>query len=211
MSSVGTSLVAFLIAVSFSAGLNLYATIACLGLLSRAGWLDLPSELQLIASAWIIVPAVALFIVEVFADRLPFVGLAWNVGHLFLRPPVAALLAFQATVQLPLGWQLGVAVLSALIAVIAHSSKTATRVLAAEGGAYVPSFVMNGSGNALAVAIVCAGARHPVLIAAVVLCLLVITVVFIRWTCRTVLNEASSLRARCFAWWEKRNALPVRR
>ena len=76
MNPAGTSLVAFLIAVSFAAGLNLYATVASLGLLARLGWIILPSDLRLLASAWVILPAIALFLVEVFANRIPFLGLA---------------------------------------------------------------------------------------------------------------------------------------
>ena len=62
-------LVAMLEAVSFAAGLNVYATVATLGLLAHAGWLALPPALTLLSSWWVIGASVALFAVEFFAQN----------------------------------------------------------------------------------------------------------------------------------------------
>jgi hypothetical protein len=43
-------LAALIAAISFAAGLNVYATVATLGLLSRAGVLALPPSLRLVES-----------------------------------------------------------------------------------------------------------------------------------------------------------------
>lgn len=64
----GTELAALIIATSFAAGLNIYATVATLGLLSHAGVLALPGSLQAVANWWIIGACLALFAVEFFAD-----------------------------------------------------------------------------------------------------------------------------------------------
>ena len=119
----GGSLVSFLIALSFASGLNLYATVATLGIMGRIGWLDLPTGLSLLSSGWILYPSLVLFLIEVFADHIPFVRLAWNVGHLFVRAPIAALMAYHAATPLSPEMQLAVAVGSGIIATLAHSSK----------------------------------------------------------------------------------------
>lgn len=114
---------------SFAAGLNLYATLATLGLLAHAQVIDLPPSLHLLQSWWIISISVALFGVEFFADKIPVFDLVWNALHTFIRVPVAALIAYQASAQLPPHLQIATAVLGGLIAFAAHGGKTAARTL----------------------------------------------------------------------------------
>src|ERR1700689_5007719 len=100
MKLVGSELVALLVAVSFAAGLNVYATVATLGLLAHAGLLALPPGLHLLSSWYVIAAAGVLFAIEFFADKVPAFDLIWNALHTFIRVPIAALLAFQATAGL---------------------------------------------------------------------------------------------------------------
>lgn len=93
----GSELVGLIVAVSFAAGLNVYATVATLGLLAHAGLLDLPFGLHLLASWWVIAASGVLFAVEFFADKIPAFDLFWNALHTFVRVPVAALIAYGAT------------------------------------------------------------------------------------------------------------------
>src|ERR1700748_2835323 len=93
----GQELVALVVAVSFAAGLNVYATVATLGLLAHANLVQLPDALHLLASWWVIGASTALFAVEFFADKVPAFDLVWNALHTFIRVPVAALLAYRAT------------------------------------------------------------------------------------------------------------------
>ena len=93
-------LFALLTAIGFAAGLNLYATVAALGLLARFGHLPLPPGLQLLESWAVIAASIALFSIEFFADKVPAFDLIWNALHTFIRVPVAAILAYRATSQL---------------------------------------------------------------------------------------------------------------
>src|ERR1700752_14685 len=102
----GDELVALIVAVSFAAGLNVYATVATLGLLAHAGVLVLPASLHLLESWWVIGASAALFGVEFFADKVPAFDLVWHALHTFIRVPVAALLAWRATATLSPGEQL---------------------------------------------------------------------------------------------------------
>ncbi len=80
----------------FSSGLNLYATIATLGLLQRFGVLHLPPKLQVLSHPWVLGIALALYLLEFFADKIPYLDTAWDAIHTFIRPPAAALLAYAA-------------------------------------------------------------------------------------------------------------------
>ena len=86
----GTDLIGLIVAVSFAAGLNLYATVATLGLLAHAGVLDLPSGLHLLTSWWVIAASGALFAVEFFADKIPGVDTLWDLLHTVVRIPAGA-------------------------------------------------------------------------------------------------------------------------
>jgi hypothetical protein len=124
----GSELVGLIVAVSFAAGLNVYATVATLGLLANAGLVDLPTGLHLITSWWVIAASGILFAIEFFADKIPAFDLFWNALHTFVRIPVAALIAYGATAQLSPEKQLLATLAGGAIALAAHGGKTAARV-----------------------------------------------------------------------------------
>ena len=97
----GTELAAILVVVSFSAGLNVYATVGMLGLLARFNVLALPTALHLLQDWKIIAVCAVLFVLEFVGDKIPVFDLLWNAAHTFVRVPVAAYLAYAATSQLP--------------------------------------------------------------------------------------------------------------
>ena len=90
-------LAALVVATSFASGLNVYATVATLGLLARADIVALPPSLTLVTSWWIISACAALYLVEFVADKIPAVDLVWNALQTFVRVPVAALMAYGAS------------------------------------------------------------------------------------------------------------------
>jgi hypothetical protein len=78
-------LVGLLVATSFAAGLNVYATVATLGLLAHTGFLALPVPLHMLTNWWVIGASGALFLVEFFADKVPLFDLLWNALQTFVR------------------------------------------------------------------------------------------------------------------------------
>src|SRR5450755_2416846 len=109
-------IVALLIATSFAAGLNVYATVGTLGLLGHYHVLVLPDGLHALQDWWVIAIAAAMFVVEFFADKIPAFDLIWNAMHTFIRIPVAALLAYRATATLSPGEQMLATIVGGLIA-----------------------------------------------------------------------------------------------
>src|SRR3954463_4577955 len=78
---------------SFAAGINLYATVAILGLASRYGWVALPPQYQVFDNNWIIGGALALYVVEFVADKIPWVDSVWDAVHSVVRPIGGAAIA----------------------------------------------------------------------------------------------------------------------
>src|SRR6516162_1344281 len=84
----------------FSSGLNLYATVATLGLLERFHVIHLPEKLHVLAHPIVLGFAIALYILEFLADKVPFLDTVWDFLHTFIRPPAAAVLAFGVSADL---------------------------------------------------------------------------------------------------------------
>jgi hypothetical protein len=177
----GHDLVALIIAVSFAAGLNVYATVATLGILARTGALALPGGLHLLASWWVIGASLGLFAVEFFADKIPAFDLVWNALHTFIRVPVAALLAYRATANLSPGEQLAVTVLGGLIALAAHGGKTAVRAAVTPSPEPFSNMSLSMGEDMLAVALTWLATRHPVAAASIATAAVVVVVLLIRW------------------------------
>jgi Domain of unknown function (DUF4126) len=182
----GTELVGLLVAVSFAAGLNVYATVATLGLLAHAGVLTLPPALNLLASWWVIGASGVLFSIEFFADKIPAFDLFWNALHTFVRVPVAALIAYGATSQLPPGEQLLAALAGGAIALAAHSGKTAVRAAVTPSPEPVSNISLSLGEDALAIFLTWLATQHPILASLTVLAFLVAIVVVIRWLVRSL-------------------------
>jgi hypothetical protein len=184
----GTELVGLIVAVSFAAGLNVYATVATLGLLAHAGLLDLPSGLHLLSSWWVIAASGALFAVEFFADKIPAFDLFWNALHTFVRVPVAALIAYGATSQLSPEKQLLAALAGGAIALAAHGGKTAARVAVTPSPEPASNIALSTGEDALAIFLTWFATQHPIMAAAIVAVFLVVIAVVIRWVIRAMKN-----------------------
>jgi hypothetical protein len=150
------------IAVSFAAGLNVYATVCSLGLMARLHWIVLPGELGAVADTWIIAASGTLFVLEIFADKIPGFDLIWNALHTFIRIPVAALMAFAASSRLTPAQQLLVTLVGGIIAAIAHSSKTAARVAVTPSPEPVSNIALSSTEDVAAVGLTWVATHHPI-------------------------------------------------
>lgn len=173
-----------MVAVSFAAGLNLYATIATLGLMARTNLLTLPTPIALLSNDWVIGASLLLFAVEFFADKIPVFDIVWNVLHTFVRVPAAALLAWTTTASLSPGGQLAAAIAGGAIAFAAHSGKLAMRGAATTSPEPFSNFALSIAEDAVAIGLTWFAAEYPYLAAAIVVVLLVVTFFVIRWAWR---------------------------
>jgi hypothetical protein len=164
----------------FSSGLNLYATVATLGLLERFGIIHLPPSLQGLSHPVILILAVVLYVVEFFADKIPYVDTVWDAIHTFIRPPAAALLAYGAASSAPAEWRWGAALLAGGVALTSHGTKASARAAVNTLPEPFSNWALSFGEDVLAVWLTWMATVHPVAttIIAVVLVALSIYLVF---------------------------------
>src|SRR5271157_5758643 len=182
----GSELAGLIVAVSFAAGLNVYATVATLGLLAQAGLVVLPSGLHLLSSWWVIGASGVLFAVEFFADKIPAFDLLWNALHTFVRIPVAALIAYGATAQLSPEKQMLATLAGGIIALAAHGGKTAVRAAVTPSPEPVSNFALSAGEDTLAVFLTWLATRHPIVAGTIVAAFLVAIMVVVRSVVRAM-------------------------
>ena len=110
-------------------GINLYACVATLGLLSRFSHLRLPGELEVLTSWWVIGVAVGLYVIEFVADKVPWIDSTWDVIHTFIRVPAGAVLAAGAFGDFDRSIQVIALLLGGGLALSSHGTKAATRAV----------------------------------------------------------------------------------
>ena len=179
-------LFALLAAISFAAGLNLYATVAALGLLARFGHLPLPPGLHALESWPVIAASTALFAIEFFADKVPAFDLIWNALHTFIRVPVAGLLAYAATSQLSPEKQLLATLLGTAIALAAHGGKTAARAAVTPSPEPLSNITLSVGEDVVAVGLTWLATRHPYVAGTLAAIFVVIVVLLTRWVIRAL-------------------------
>src|SRR4029077_1041151 len=145
----------------FSSGLNLYATIATLGLLERFQIVHLPASLQVLAHPWVIEIAVALYLIEFFADKIPYVDTVWDTIHTLIRPPAGAILAYASAGAAPAEWRWGAALLAGGVALTSHSTKASTRAAANTIPEPFTNWTLSLGEDVLAVWLSWMAAAHP--------------------------------------------------
>jgi hypothetical protein len=169
MSFSPANITALIIAASFAAGLNIYATVLTLGILARTQWVALPPGLDSLGHTWIIVVCAIMFGIEFIADKIPAFDLVWNALHTVVRIPIAALVAYHASSQLTPQMQILATTVGALIALAAHSSKTALRAAVTPSPEPISNIALSTTEDAAAVGLTWFATHHPIVAAALAL------------------------------------------
>jgi len=159
-----------------SAGLNLYATVATLGLLERFGVIHLPPSLHTLSHPVILVLAVVLYLVEFFADKIPYVDTVWDAIHTFIRPPAAALLAYGAAGAAPAEWRWAAALLAGGVALTSHGTKASARAAVNTTPEPFSNWALSFGEDVLAVWLTWMATVHPVATTIIVAALVVLSV-----------------------------------
>lgn len=123
LSSVGT-----LLGGSWASGINLYMTVAGLGIAQRMHWISLPGDMNVLANPLIILLALGMYAVEFVADKIPFFDSLWDTIHTIIRPAGAAAMGYMSTVHWGPEAQIPVALLTGAVALNSHLTKATARV-----------------------------------------------------------------------------------
>jgi Domain of unknown function (DUF4126) len=149
---------------SWVSGINLYATVATLGLLGRFAHLKLPGELDVVTNWWVIGAALFMFVVEFIADKVPVVDSVWDVIHTFIRIPAGAVLAATAFGDFDRSVQIIALLVGGSLAFSSHGTKAATRALINTSPEPVSNFVVSLAEDVLAIVSILLAVFLPVLV-----------------------------------------------
>jgi uncharacterized protein DUF4126 len=149
---------------SWVSGINLYATVATLGLLSRFAHLKLPGDLDVVTNWWVIGIALFLFVIEFIADKIQLVDSVWDIIHTFIRIPAGAVLAATAFGDFDRSVQVIALLLGGGLALSSHGTKAAARALINTSPEPVSNIVVSLSEDILAVVTVVAAVFLPVVV-----------------------------------------------
>jgi hypothetical protein len=113
---------------AWTSGINLYATVAALGIAGRAGMINLPENLHVLMDPLVIAVACVMYVIEFIADKIPYVDSGWDVLHTFIRVPAGAILAAQTLGDLNPALELAAILAGGTVALAAHGTKATTRL-----------------------------------------------------------------------------------
>ena len=114
------------------AGVNLYLTVLVAGLAIRFNWIDLSGDyeqLAVLGHPWVLGVAGVMFVIEFFADKVPWFDSAWDAVHTLIRPAGAVLIALAALGNMePAALTIG-ALLAGGASLATHGTKAGIRAL----------------------------------------------------------------------------------
>jgi len=160
---------------SWVSGINLYAAVATLGLLSRFAHLELPGELNILTNWWVIGVAVVLYVIEFFADKIPIVDSTWDIVHTFIRVPAGAVLAATAFGDFDRSVQVIAFLVGGGLALSSHGTKAATRAVVNTSPEPVSNIVLSTGEDILAVSSILLAVFLPVMLFVVVVAGLIVS------------------------------------
>lgn len=170
--------------LSLTAGVNLYATIAILGLAARYDWVAMPAQYEVFASDWVIALALLLYAVEFVADKIPWFDSLWDGMHTFIRPIGGALIAVVALGSPSPGLDVLGALAGGAIAAGGHLAKASTRVAVNASPEPVSNWILSIAEDGFVVGLAVFALTHPMAALIVTLLLLVVIAVTLRWMLR---------------------------
>jgi hypothetical protein len=169
---------------SLTSGVNLYATVAILGLAARYDWVALPAQYEVFASDWVIGAALALYAIEFIADKIPWIDSMWDSVHTFIRPVGGALVALGTAAEGSGAYEVMIALVGGTIAAGSHFTKAGTRVAANASPEPFSNWALSFLEDIFVIGLGMLALKYP-LVAFVVTMLIVIAIgLALRWTIR---------------------------
>jgi len=183
-----------LLGSSWASGVNLYLTIAGLGIADKLGLINLPGNLDAISNPLVIAVAISMYLVEFFADKIPLVDSAWDSIHTFIRPVGGAALSYMAMANIGPVAQIPAALISGTVAMDSHLTKATTRVAINTSPEPVTNSIASVSEDALVVGALWMIVNHPVIAGILVILFILFSIWFLKMMFRFVKKVFGFLR-----------------
>jgi hypothetical protein len=171
---------------SFAAGINLYATVAILGLASRYGWVALPPQFQVFDHDVVIGAAIVMYVIEFVADKIPWVDSMWDAVHTVIRPVGGAVIAVATLGDASPAVEGLVALLGGTLAAGSHFTKAGTRAAANTSPEPFSNWILSLSEDVFVLGLGVLALKYPAIAAVVVIVCVVLMLVFATWIVRAV-------------------------
>jgi len=169
-----------LLGSSWASGVNLYLTIAGLGIMDRAGLVELPGNLDGVSNLLVIAVALVLFAVEFVADKIPAVDSAWDAVHTFIRPIGSATLGYMAMADFGPAAQLPIALLTGAVAADSHLTKATTRVAINTSPEPITNSIASVTEDGLVVGVLYLIVNHPIIAGVSVIGFIIFSIWFLK-------------------------------
>ena len=179
---------------SFAAGVNLYATVAILGLAARYGWVSLPEQYQIFNNDVIIGTAIVLYVIEFVADKIPWVDSIWDALHTVIRPIGGALVAVGTFGEASPTMEGLIALVGGTLAAGTHFTKSGTRAVANASPEPFSNWLLSISEDVFVVTLGFIALKYPILAAMVVLAGVILMLIFAGWIVRAVRRRWTARR-----------------
>ena len=175
-----TNSLGLLLGSSWASGINLYLTVAGLGIAHRMGWIVLPGNMDTLAHPLVIGVAMLVYAVEFIADKIPFVDSAWDSVHTFIRPAGGMALGYLAMVDAGPAVQYPVAVLTGAIALDSHLTKATSRAAINTSPEPFTNTIASVTEDAGVIGALYLIVKHPVIVSLLVILFIVFSVWFLK-------------------------------
>jgi hypothetical protein len=169
---------------SLTSGVNLYATVAILGLAARFDWVDLPAQYDVFATDWVIGLALVLYAVEFIADKIPWVDSMWDSVHTFIRPVGGALVAVATLGDASPTLEVLMGLLGGTVAAGSHFTKASTRIAANTSPEPFSNWALSLMEDAFVVGLGLLALKYPLAAFVVTLLIVLAIVLALRWIVR---------------------------
>ncbi len=163
---------------SFAAGINLYATVAILGLASRYHWVSLPAQFRAFDNDLVIGAALVLYVIEFVADKIPWFDSIWDAVHTAIRPVGGAVIAVATLGDASPTMEVMTALLGGTLAAGSHFSKAGTRAIANTSPEPFSNWFLSLAEDAFVVGLGVLALKYPVIAAGVVVVGVIVIALF---------------------------------
>jgi hypothetical protein len=200
-----TQILGIALGSAWTSGINLYATVAVLGLLERYNLAQLPGDLRVLSNPWVIGVALALYVVEFFADKVPYLDTVWDAVHTFIRIPAGAVLAYGATAQLDPALRVVALLVGGGLALSTHGTKATVRAAANLSPEPFSNWALSLTEDVIAIGASLLAVRHPLII----LCVILVFTIIVIWLAPKIFRRIRRLISKAADLFRRRPAQPA--